>query len=289
MASRGRKERGARAVVAPGRCSSGDPRGNAASAPGRLVLLLLAAACSGEAGWPQGVWSESVTDLPQYTGEVVSSVAALPECGAVPANGLVEWRPQVTCGTPPEPASGCAHPSEDPLRIEVVYQPSAWDGRDGDPASPLAFQLCRICGYTDGPDADVQASACAMRAKLARSSAPSLWEQVVASPPTDTQQVIAAVEALPECGAVRSGGVIHWRRDLTCGSPAPVSGCTYPWDDPPRIEIVYTPSAWDAEGTPGISTLAHELCHVCGYVEGPDRGEAAANDCASRAQALAGR
>ncbi len=294
MVSRGRKGRAAhgdaRAVVVLGRRSSARPLGSEGSALTRLVLLVLVAACSARTIESPGVWTESVVDLPQDAAEVISSVAALPECGAVPAQGVIEWGPRVTCGTPPEAAAGCAHPSEVPLRLEMVYLPSAWQGRDGEPVSPLAFQLCRICGYTDGPDADAQASACAMRAKILRSEARSLWEQDVVSPPTDTQQVIAAVGALPECGLLANGGVIHWRSVFSCGSPLPVAGCAYTGESPPRIEIGYTPSAWDgSQATPAISTLAHELCHVCGYQLGPERGEAAANDCALRAQALAGR
>jgi hypothetical protein len=72
---------------------------------------------------------------------------------------------------------------------------------------------------------------------------------------------------------------------VKCGGPAPVAGCSYPFARPPRIEIVYVSSAWDrARINPHVSTLAHELCHVCGHLAEPD-----ADACALRAQAAAGR
>jgi hypothetical protein len=73
------------------------------------------------------------------------------------------------------------------------------------------------------------------------------------------------------------------------GSTAPVVGCAYPYQKPARVEVVYRGSAW--EGTPQnplVSTLAHELCHVCGYVDGPD-AEEQADACAMRARNAAGR
>ena len=113
------------------------------------------------------------------------------------------------------------------------------------------------------------------------------WKQTIEELPLDADEVVAAVASLPECEAVRRGGRIVWKPLVHCnGSPVPVSGCTYPTRDPPLVEIVYRTSAWDPPG-PGsnIPTLAHELCHVCGYYGGPD-GEAQADACALRAWAM---
>jgi hypothetical protein len=116
------------------------------------------------------------------------------------------------------------------------------------------------------------------------------WGEAVLEPPLDTEEVVAAVAALPECSAVRErGGLIHWRPLVFCGSAQPVSGCAYPGKDPPLIELTYRSSAWDGPPqSPLVSALAHELCHVCGYIDGPDR-EAQADACAMRARHLAGR
>ena len=115
------------------------------------------------------------------------------------------------------------------------------------------------------------------------------WTQVIEEVPLDADEVIAAVSSLPECEAVRRGGRIKWKPVVYCGSVAAVSGCTYPTMDPPLVEIAYRASAWDGPALrPTVSTLAHELCHVCGYYGGPD-GEAQADACAMRARAMAGK
>ncbi len=47
--------------------------------------------------------------------------------------------------------------------------------------------------------------------------------------------------------------------------------------------------AWDGPpDKPRVSTLAHELCHICGYIDGPDR-EDQANACAMLARLAAGK
>lgn len=116
------------------------------------------------------------------------------------------------------------------------------------------------------------------------SSEPSrAWSQRIEFP-ADVESVVSAVQSLPECEAVRRGGVIQWRARITdCGAPVEfVGGCAFPFEDPPRVEVVLQGSAWDGK-------LAHELCHVCGYVEGPDRGQFEADACAMRARAAGGR
>lgn len=116
----------------------------------------------------------------------------------------------------------------------------------------------------------------------------ALWTEAEVEPPRDTDEVVAAVASLPECGALRDrGGIIRWRPLVYCGTAQPVSGCAYPYRDPPLIELVYRSSAWDGPPqSPTVSALAHELCHVCGYVDGPDR-EAQADACAMRARHMA--
>ena len=109
---------------------------------------------------------------------------------------------------------------------------------------------------------------------------------VTVEPPVDLQEVIDAVGALPECGSLEAGGVIHWHAiEFTCMDIL-VEGCAFPSEAPRRIEVVYHGSAWD-------SALPHELCHFCGYTDVEDFAEVEA--CAYRArqsrpapQALAG-
>jgi hypothetical protein len=128
------------------------------------------------------------------------------------------------------------------------------------------------------------ASLALMLLGAACSRADGTWEQHLDGLPLHSTDVIAAVGALPECAdAIRSGGIIVWKPMVTCnGSPEPVSGCAHPFSDPPTIEIVYRTSAWDGTAErPSLSTLAHELCHVCGYTS-----EVEATACAQRAMAL---
>jgi len=116
------------------------------------------------------------------------------------------------------------------------------------------------------------------------------WQQRIEEVPADADEVLAAVASLPECGALLRGGIIRWRPVVHCGTVQPVSGCSYPAADPPLVEVVYRPSAWDGPShKPLVSTLAHELCHVCGYTDGPDRGELQADACAMRARDAANR
>jgi hypothetical protein len=98
---------------------------------------------------------------------------------------------------------------------------------------------------------------------------------VTVEPPADVQEVIDAVSALPECGSLQGGGVIHWHAvDFLCMS-IQVTGCAFPFEDPRRIEVVYRGSAWD-------SSLPHELCHLCGYTDEDNFTEVEA--CAYRAR-----
>ena len=110
------------------------------------------------------------------------------------------------------------------------------------------------------------------------------WSQSI-DLPRHAEEVIQAVAALPECDAVRQGGNIHWTdSSLTCGSVLPVSGCSYS-SNPPSVFVVMRGDAWD--GPPNEpSSLAHELCHMCGYTDGPDK-EAQADSCAMRARLIA--
>ena len=93
-----------------------------------------------------------------------------------------------------------------------------------------------------------------------------------------TLVVIDAVASLPECSALRQGGSITWtiKWILDCRPGAgPAKGCTW-LGPPPRIELLYG-AAWVIPGE--ISTLAHELCHACGYTE-----EFEADACSERAR-----
>jgi hypothetical protein len=102
------------------------------------------------------------------------------------------------------------------------------------------------------------------------------WSLTVETP-RDVDEVVAAVSAMPECGRVLAGGVIHWRAGAFVCSGIQATGCSFPSEDPIRIEVAYRNSAWD-------SSLPHELCHVCGYTIGSDRGETEAEACAYRAK-----
>jgi hypothetical protein len=125
-----------------------------------VALLLVLAGCSSYDPSTSDRWYQTVVGIPQYADEVVSAVAALPECEAVRAGGEIRWRATVSCGSEPF-ARGCTYVGRKPLLIEVVYAPNAWETPD---VSTLAHELCHVCGYTDGPDAEAQANACAMRA-----------------------------------------------------------------------------------------------------------------------------
>ena len=99
------------------------------------------------------------------------------------------------------------------------------------------------------------------------------WSELVAQ----SNAVLDAVDALPECAGLRSkGGIIHWQTQVSCGSPLPVIGCTYPRPRSPVVQVEFE-SAWGINH-PDKSTLAHELCHACGYTD-----EHEAEACAQRA------
>ena len=134
----------------------------------RVVLcfaFLGALACGGNGSAKTGAWSQSI-DLSRHAEEVIQAVAALPECDAVRQGGNIHWTDaSLTCGSFAQ-VSGCSYPSNSP-QVFVVMRGDAWDGPPKTPlVSSLAHELCHICGYTDGPDAEAQADSCAMRAKL---------------------------------------------------------------------------------------------------------------------------
>lgn len=134
----------------------------------RLVLCLTflgALACGGSGSSKTAAWSQSI-DLPLHTEEVIQAVAALPECDAVRQGGNIHWTDaSLTCGSPQQ-AAGCSYPSNPP-QVFVVMRGDAWDGPPDKPlVSSLAHELCHVCGYTDGPDAEAQANSCAMRARM---------------------------------------------------------------------------------------------------------------------------
>lgn len=106
------------------------------------------------------------------------------------------------------------------------------------------------------------------------------WRQRVEELASQGNAVIDAVAGLPECaGAMRNGGVIHWRAVVYCrGTAVPVLGCSYPYEHPPLVEVAFE-SAW-GNANPARSTLAHELCHICGYTD-----EEETEACARRAKA----
>ena len=99
---------------------------------------------------------------------------------------------------------------------------NAWRGTNGTPQIPdgvsaLAHALCHICGYTDGPDREAQADACAMRARArggigCSTSEPASrrWAQLTLGLPDHADEVVSAVAALPQCGSVRRGGNV-WK------------------------------------------------------------------------------
>lgn len=121
------------------------------------------------------------------------------------------------------------------------------------------------------------------------------WHQTVVSIPLDADEVVAAVASLPECReALSRGGVIRWQPLVRCnGTAAPVWGCSYPTKDPPEVDVTYRQSAWNGPPEkPDVSTLAHELCHVCGYTDQVgDSGtyEPMTDACALRARVAAGK
>ena len=108
------------------------------------------------------------------------------------------------------------------------------------------------------------------------------WLETVVELPSATRAVVDAVAALPECGGIHGGGLIRWRAGMFMCGNVPALGCSYPTAKPPRIEVAYSGSAWD--GKDGVSTLAHELCHVCGYTDETD-----ASACVVRASEISRR
>jgi len=99
------------------------------------------------------------------------------------------------------------------------------------------------------------------------------WVQTIEAP-LRTGDVICAVAAMPECGELRGGGTIRWRAgQFACGpGERPATGCAWPREAPPRIDVAYCGDAVE-------SSLAHELCHVCGY-----ENEVETEACAFRAR-----
>jgi hypothetical protein len=108
------------------------------------------------------------------------------------------------------------------------------------------------------------------------SSGSSGWEQQF-EPPRDADLVIETVASFPECEAVREAGVIQWRPGpFQCSKVLLADGCAWPTRFQKVVEVNISKgqngSAWD-------TSLAHELCHLCGYLN-----EAEASACALRAR-----
>ena len=104
------------------------------------------------------------------------------------------------------------------------------------------------------------------------------WQQDMSALVAHGNAVLASVAALPECADLPSkSGIIRWLPEVWCGQPA--QGCTYPTVNPIIVQVI-PQTAWGIQN-PDNSTLAHELCHVCGYPElGPE-----VDACAQRSRA----
>jgi hypothetical protein len=225
-----------------------------------VLTMMLSASCL-----PEGhEWVQTI-ETPPRTGDVISAVAAMPECGELRGGGTIRWRAgEFTCGPGERPATGCAWPGEARPRVDVAYCGDA-------AASSLAHQLCHLCGYED----DVETEACAFRARETMTDAqepPGAWDWSIDFP-VGVAEVIDAVSVMPDCASVGSGGVINWHSgDFFCvPNGAPAMGCAWLGTRPVIVDVAYRSHARD-------SALAHELCHVCGY-----RDEVAAEACAVRA------
>ncbi len=112
-------------------------------------------------------------------------------------------------------------------------------------------------------------------------SSSDAWQQDVSELVAQGNAVIDSVASLPECATLRQGGLIHWRATVPpCPPyPGPVVGCARPDQNPRRVDVIFE-SAWNATVNPDKSTLAHELCHLCGYTD-----EREAEACAQRSHA----
>jgi len=112
-------------------------------------------------------------------------------------------------------------------------------------------------------------------------SASDTWQMDDSELIAQANAVIDSVAALPECAGVTQGGLIHWRAEMPLCPPyvGPARGCSHPGWNPRRIDVVIQ-SAWNSSENPNLSTLAHELCHMCGYTD-----EREAEACAQRSHA----
>jgi hypothetical protein len=108
-------------------------------------------------------------------------------------------------------------------------------------------------------------------------STSTAWPQDLTALVDHGNAVFASVAALPECADLPSKtGTIRWLPSVWCGTE-PAVGCTYP--DAHAIQVQVIPqTAWGVQN-PDQSTLAHELCHACGY-----RDEREAEACAQRSR-----
>ena len=104
------------------------------------------------------------------------------------------------------------------------------------------------------------------------------WQQDMSALVAHGNAVFASVAALPECADLPSkAGIIQWLPAVDCGGPA--LGCSYPTHNPIIVQVI-PQTAWGVQN-PDNSTLAHELCHVCGYPQlGPE-----VDACAQRSRA----
>jgi len=101
------------------------------------------------------------------------------------------------------------------------------------------------------------------------------WKKDTSEIVAQANAVIESVASLPECSELRAGGLVHWRAVMPAGSAQDAGSTTFVAGRP-RIDLVLE-SAWNPLGNPDHSTLAHELCHVCGYAD-----EREAEACAQR-------
>ena len=244
-----------------------------------LLLLVTAVGCGKEVPWDL-----DASELLVHGEAVIEAVASLPECSdAIRRGGKVLWRARVdfeTCSYLEDMARGCLHLDVDPPVLEVLFE-SAWGPKSywWDTSNPdrstLATMLCRVCGYKGW-----EVGSCAERARAAFLTAGgrpggdkwlAAWQQDAAELGRQTEAVIAAVASVPPCrAAMERGGRIQWRAQLaTCTPCSPyVLGCYEVGSEHARVDLVFESAYEPANRDPrGLSTLAHELCHVCGYVD----------------------
>lgn len=236
----------------------------------RLLALLLVAGC----GTGSGGWVERF-EPPPGTAQVIEVAAALPDCAELARGGVITWRAgDFMCeGTL---AQGCAWPYRRPAQLEVLV--------GFPPETPLLHELCHLCRRGSDPERTADACAAQVRLRLGAVdlSAPppapiepaGRWQERY-QPPREVARVIAAVERMPECHAVRAGGVLTWRTGPFECRGALAASCSDLGAEVTQVSVL-------GRGDRAQDTrLAHELCHVCGYL-----GEEETEACAWRANHL---